>query len=186
MKVTKTRAKLALGALLLAGIVPAAAQEPAGAASSSAAVPAQSATAAVPTGTRLRITVLPPGRQVSGTLASTTATGVTMNLDRGGMVTIPHATVRRYERDNGRSRKRGVLLGLLAGGVAGSLIGLSSGNSCTSQGGLGSLGCLGEPAASAAGGLLIGSGIGAAVGALLPPRQRWTTLRNPVGSSGTP
>ena len=124
---------------------------------------------------------------MSGTLASTTATGVTMNLDRGGMVTIPHATIRRYERDNGRSRKRGVLLGLLAGGVAGSLIGLSHGNDCTPQaGGLGSLSCLGEPAASAGGGLLIGSGIGAAVGAFLPPRQRWTTLRNPVGSSGTP
>ena len=171
-----TTKMLAFGALLLIGIVPAAAQEPAGAVSSSAALPASSAAAALPAGTRLRITVLPPGRQVSGTLATTTSTGLTMNLDGGGMVTIPHATVRRYERDNGRSRKRGVLLGVLAGGVAGSLIGLSHGNGCTSQGGLGSLGCLGEPAASAAGGLLIGSGIGAAVGALMPPRQRWTTL----------
>ena len=69
------------------------------------------------------------------------ATGVTMNLDRGGVVTFPHATIRRYERDNGRSRKRGVLLGLLAGGVG---------------------------------------------RWRLDDRQRWTTLRNPVGSSGTP
>jgi hypothetical protein len=133
-------------------------------------------TVVVPLADGRRITL--PGRSgfVIGDLAESTATSLTVKMDDGRSVTIPRALIVRHERLDGvSSRGRRALWGLLLGGTGGTLLGLLHGQGCVSQGAF-SLGCLGEPAASAAAGLMLGGGGGAAVGALLPRGERWTVV----------
>ena len=122
------------------------------------------------------VTVLRPRRSMAGVITQSDAARLLIAPEGGSVVTIPRDSIARYEISKGRvSRRRNLLIGLLVGGAAGAALGFAHGNECQPSGALFDLHCLMEPAASAFGGLLIGAGSGAAVGAFIPRHERWTT-----------
>lgn len=133
---------------------------------------------AVSEGTRVRLKLSArdghpglPGR-LEGRIASVDREAITVDLNAYQRVTVPVRTVERVQVAAGRhSRGRGALIGagigaLVVGGISG--IGLAA---CDKD----SWECVG-PAAALVYVTPLAAGAGAAIGALVPPGERWETV----------
>jgi hypothetical protein len=115
-----------------------------------------------------------PHRKVVGVLKTATKDVVTVVRADGSTIVVPREATATLERADGRrSRRRTAGFGFLIGAGGGAGIGYAVGATCHSTG---FLGCLSEPGASALGGLILGGGAGALVGALIPPAERWVVV----------
>jgi hypothetical protein len=138
---------------------------------------------APPDNARLRLTLTPkanaPPGHVIGWLDSFDQSTISMRDHRGHISTTDRAKVTKVEQSQGRhSRWRRVGIGFAVGMAGGALIGLGSGEDCANSGGFGGP-CFSPGATAAMLGMFFG-GIGAAVGAVLPPGERWTATGFPA------
>jgi len=129
-----------------------------------------------------RVKVLRPLRHAVGVITRSDLERLVVDSGATEVVTVPRDAVVRYEVSKGRaSRRRNVLLGVLVGGGVGAAIGFAAGNACHPEpvapnSGFPTFGnCFMAREGGALAGLMIGAGGAAAVGALLPRHERWTT-----------
>ncbi|HEU0079986.1 MAG TPA: hypothetical protein VFQ76_20230 [Longimicrobiaceae bacterium] len=126
------------------------------------------------TGARVRVTVTGPAPLVrTGTLLALSDT--TLHLRSGSLpVAIPLATVVRLDRSRGRALGRtGGVVGFLLGGAAGGIAG------CLANRDAYGVFCGGQSDATVFAGAALGGAAGAALGAVLPGRERWSRLDLP-------
>jgi hypothetical protein len=138
--------------------------------------------ATLPDNTRLRLTLAPqtnaPPRHVIGWFETLDGSTITLRDRRGRMSTTERRAVTRVERSQGRhSRWRRAGFGFLIGAASGMLVGALS-EDCSNAGGSFAP-CFNRAETAGLAGLWFG-GIGSAVGALLPPGERWEALSLPA------
>ena len=135
--------------------------------------------------TRLRLTLVPhadaPARHVLGWFESLDGSSITLRDHRGRMSTTQRTTVTRIEQSHGRySRWRRTGFGFLVGVASGALFGLAAGDDCSTKRGTFAP-CFDVALTAGVLGAWFG-GIGAAVGASLPPGERWEPVSLPATS----
>ncbi len=137
-------------------------------------------------GARLRLTAPAIARErMVGRLISEDADSLRLEVGTG-VITLPRESVTKVEISHSRSRRaHGARLGLLVGAVAGAALGYAMGEDqkdavpfCT-LGGCATLGpfWLNKPASAAAVGIFFGA-VGAGVGALVSPGEKWASIPN--------
>jgi hypothetical protein len=136
----------------------------------------------IPDNTRLRLTLTQqanaPPRHVIGWFESLDRSGITLRDRRGRVSTTQRTKVNRIERSQGRhSRWRRTGFGFLIGATSGALVGALSGDDCSRAGGSFAP-CFSAGTTAGLLGVFFG-GIGAGVGAALPPGERWELLALP-------
>jgi hypothetical protein len=126
-------------------------------------------------GTGVNAITLPrPRRKVVGVVKTADSEVLTLVRTNGSTVVVPRTAIAKVERTNGRrSRARAAGLGFLIGAGGGSGVGFLIGATCHPTG---FLGCLFEPWASTFAGVVLGGSVGALVGAVSPPKDRWMTV----------
>jgi hypothetical protein len=127
-------------------------------------------------GMRIRITTGPatdrtarPGQKTVGSFVAVDDTALVLIDEHGRRVRVPRSSISTIERSEGKhSRGRKALIGLLMGATA------TAGGSAECQ----DDSCFGDAGDSASGGLagLFVGAIGAAIGAALPPAERWVRI----------
>jgi hypothetical protein len=126
-------------------------------------------------GTALDAITLPrPHRKVVGVVETADSEAVTLVRKNGSRVVVPRGAIAKVERANGRrSRARAAGLGFLIGAGGGAGVGYLFGATCNPTG---FLGCFLQPWASTFEGVVLGGAVGALVGAVSPPKDRWMTV----------
>jgi hypothetical protein len=127
-------------------------------------------------GMRIRITTGPAadrttraGQQTVGSFVALDDSALVLVDEHGRSVRMPRSSISAIERSEGKySRGRKALIGLLMGGT------VAAGGSAECQDGDCSGGA-GAGASDGAAGLFVGA-IGAAIGAVLPPGERWIRI----------
>jgi hypothetical protein len=115
---------------------------------------------------------------VIGWLDSFDQSAITVRHRRGHISTTYRSTVTRVEQSHGRhSRWRRTGIGFALGVAGGALFGAAAGEDCANSRGFGP--CFSPGATAAMLGMFF-RGIGAAVGALVPPGERWTATAFPA------
>ena len=124
-------------------------------------------------GTRLRLTLASGGRRLVGTLTTLDDGALTLlTPHRTDAVVVRREGITRVEVSTGRqSRARGALLGAAIGAGAGAVIGVAGGLATSGEGEK----TYGAVASGAISAFLLGS-IGAGVGLVVPPAERWNEL----------
>lgn len=125
-------------------------------------------------GRRVRITAPGfAGRPVIGTLVAIETTKVTVRPAKSSeVVAIPRGDVTRFEISTKKSRKgRGAGIGALVGLGVGAAVGYAAGDDCGAPDAP-SIVCIPRPA-SAAGVGLAGAGLGAVLGLIVAPGEKW-------------
>jgi hypothetical protein len=126
-------------------------------------------------GARIRATTA--SARVVGTLLGQDAVMLRIEREPGNQVMVPVREITNLEQGRRRSRGRGALIGLAVGAVGGAIYLIAdngaSGSACPPE----SFICFDEPffsdrAAAAIGAVFFG-GVGALVGALIPPGEKW-------------
>lgn len=135
-------------------------------------------------GERLRITApLHPRHQFVGTLIAEDADSLRLEVGKE-VITLPRQSVTKLEISRARSRKtRGAHIGLLAGAVSGAALGYAIGEDSSQSvpfctfGGCATLGPFwpNRPTSAIIVGIFFGA-VGAGVGALVSPREKWESV----------
>lgn len=126
-------------------------------------------------GTRIRITAVTSmndmtasRRTIVGTFEAIGDTAITVVDEHGVTLTIPRPTILQIERSEGRqSRGRNAAIGFAIGLGVGALLAATTTGDCAH-----SFGPCG-PGIAAVAGATLGGGIGLALGASIPPAERW-------------
>src|SRR4030095_891180 len=120
------------------------------------------------------ITLPRPGRKVVGIVKTADSEVLTLVRTNGSTIVVPRGAIAKVERTNGRrSRARAAGLGFLIGVGGGAGVGYLIGASCNPRG---LMGCFLQPWGSTFAGVILGGAVGAVVGAVSPPKDRWTTV----------
>jgi hypothetical protein len=137
-------------------------------------------------GSRVRVTVaadssMPP-RVVVGNLI---AVGDSALVIRGGETAIEErvatSRIQQFERRTGKDRGAGARFGAVVGLVSGLVVGVALGDDCSREDFI----CF-DRSETAAGGALIGLGLGAWIGLIAGRGDRWTPAAVPTTVSVTP
>jgi hypothetical protein len=126
-------------------------------------------------GTALNAITLPrPRRKVVGVVESADSEALTLLRTNGSRVVVPRGAIAKVERTNGRrSRARAAGLGFLIGAGGGAGVGFLIGATCDPTA---FMGCFLQPWGSTFAGVVLGGAVGALVGAVSPPKDRWMTV----------
>ena len=136
--------------------------------------------APVAAGMRIRITTAPSNDQAGkqrrtlvGSLVTIDESTVVVTDQHGSNVRVLRTFIIAMERSAGRkSRGKNTAIGLLVGATVGAAMVAATASDCTG------LCVVGPGAAAVVGGIFFGD-IGAAIGAVVPPAERWTRVPLP-------